>query len=84
MAIFGFEEVKKKVKTVSCSVILTLCEPMDCIARQAPLSVGFSGQEYWSRLPCPSLGDLSDPGIEPGSPTLQADSLSPEPPDLPL
>ena len=81
---FLFWRGEKKVKIVGCSVILTLCEPMDCIACQAPLSVGFSHQEYWSRLPCPSLGDLSDPGIEPGSPTLQADSLSSEPPDLPL
>ena len=44
------------------------------VARQAPLSMGFSRQEYWSGLPCPSPGDLSDPGIEPRSPTLQADS----------
>ena len=49
------------------------------VAYQAPLSVGFSRQEYWSGLPFPSLGDLSDPGIEPGSPTLQADALPSEP-----
>ena len=40
----------------------------------------FSRQEYWSGLPFPSPGDLSDPGVEPGSPTLQADSLTSEPP----
>ena len=40
----------------------------------------FSRQEYWSGLPFPSTGDLSDPGIKPRSPTLQADSLPPEPP----
>ena len=40
------------------------------VARQAPLSMGFSSQEYWSGLPFPSPGDLPDPGIEPGSPTL--------------
>ena len=40
----------------------------------------FSRQGYWSGLPYPSSGDLPDPGIEPGSPTLQADSLLPEPP----
>ena len=51
----------------------TLCDPMDC--SQAPLSTGFSRQEYWSGLPFPSPGDLSDPGIEPRSPPLQADSL---------
>ena len=45
------------------------------VACQAPLSMGFSRQEYWSRLPFPSPGDLLDPGIEPWSPALQADSL---------
>ena len=45
---------------------------------QAPLSRGFSRQEYWSGLPFPSPGDLPDPGIEAGSPALQADSLSTE------
>ena len=53
------------------------------VARQAPLSVGFSRQEYWSGLPFPSPGDLPDPGIEPGSPALQADSLPSEPPGKP-
>ena len=48
---------------------------MDYAARQTPLSMGFSGQEYWSGLPCPPPGDLPDPGIEPASPALQADSL---------
>ena len=42
--------------------------------------MGFSRQEYWSRLPFPSLGDLADPGIESRSPTLQADTLPSEPP----
>ena len=41
----------------------------------------FSRQEYWTRLPFPSSGDLPDPGIEPGSPALQADSLLSEPPE---
>ena len=45
------------------------------MARQAPLSMGFSRQEYWSGLPFPSPEDLPNPGIEPGSPALQADSL---------
>ena len=45
------------------------------VAHQAPLSMGFSRQEYWSGLPCPPPGDLPDPGIKPGSPALQADSL---------
>ena len=43
------------------------------VACQAPLSMGFSRQEYWSGLPFPSPGDLPDPGIEPGSPALWAD-----------
>ena len=47
------------------------------VAHQALLSMGFSGQEYWSERPCPSLGDLPDPGIEPESSALQADSLPP-------
>ena len=42
--------------------------------------MGFSRQEYWSGLPFPSPGDLPDPGIEPGSPALQADTLTSEPP----
>ena len=49
-------------------------------ARQAPLSMGFSRQEDWSGLPFPSPGDLFDSGIEPMSPTLQADPLSVKPP----
>ena len=44
------------------------------VASQASLSMGFSRQEYWSGLPFPTPGDLSNPGIEPESPTLQADS----------
>ena len=51
------------------------------VARQAPLSKWFFRQEYWSGLPFPSPGDLPDPGIEPGSPTLQADFLPSEPPE---
>ena len=55
--------------TKSCPTLVT---PWT-VACQAPLSMGFSRQEYW--LPFPSPGDLPDPGIEPGSPALQADSL---------
>ena len=50
------------------------------VAHQAPLSMGFSGPEYWIGLPLPSPGDLPDPGIKsmsPVSPALQADSLTP-------
>ena len=50
------------------------------VAYQAPQSMGFSRQEYWRGLPFPSPGDLPDPEIEPRSPTLQADTLTSEPP----
>ena len=53
------------------------------VAQQAPLSMGFSMKEYWSGLPFPPLGDLPDPGIEPRSLALQADSLLSEPPGKP-
>ena len=57
----------------------TLCDPMDYIAHLVPLSMEFSRQEYPSGLPFPSPGDRPNPGIEARSPTLQADSLLPEP-----
>ena len=60
--------------TKSC---LTLATPWT-VAHRAPLSMGFSRQEYWSGLPFPSPGDLPDPGIEPRSSALQADSLPTE------
>ena len=50
---------------------------------QAPLSLGFSRQEYWSELPCPPPRDVPDPGIKPRSPTLQVVSLPSEPPGKP-
>ena len=53
------------------------------VAYQAPPSMGFSRQEYWSGLPFPSPGDLPDPGIEPRSPALQADTLTSESPGKP-
>ena len=54
------------------------------VAHQAPQSVEFSRQEYWNGLPFPSPGDLPNPGIEPGSPALQADTLPSEPPEKSL
>ena len=60
--------------TKSCP---TLTNPWT-VARQAPLSMGFSRQEYWSGLPFPSPGDLPDPGIEPWCASLQVDSLPTE------
>ena len=53
------------------------------VAYQVPPSMGFSRQEYWSGLPFPSPGDLTDPGIKPGSPAFQADALTSEPPGKP-
>ena len=50
------------------------------VALQAPLSMGFSRQEYWNGLLCPPPGDLPNPGNEPTSPALQVDSLPSEPP----
>ena len=62
---------------------LTLATPQT-VARQAPLSMGFSRQEYWSGLPFSSAGDLPDPWIEPKSPALQADRFfTTEPPGNP-
>ena len=54
------------------------------VAHQAPLSMGFPRQEFWSGLPFPCLGDFPDPGIEPRSPALQAVSLLTEPPGKPM
>ena len=68
-----------KVKVKSLSHVQLFATPQT-VAYQAPLSMGFSKQEYWSGLPFPSPRDLPDPGIEPRSPVLQADSLPSEPP----
>ena len=53
------------------------------VACQAPPSMGFLRQLYWSGLPFPSPGHLPNPGIEPRSPALQADALTSEPPGKP-
>ena len=58
---------------------LTLCNPMNCIAHQAPLSMGFLGQEYRSGLPCPLPGDLPHPGIKTVSPALAGGFFTNEP-----
>ena len=57
----------------ACSVASVMSDPFATlwtIALQAPLSMGFSRQEYWGGLPCPPPGDLSDPGIQPVTPAL--------------
>ena len=70
-------KVKVKVKSLSCvPLFVTPCT----VAHQSPPSTGFSKQKYWSGLPFPSPGDLPNPGIEPRSPTLEADTLTSEPP----
>ena len=64
---------------------LTLCDPMDC-SLQAPLSMGFSRQEYWRGLPCPPPGDLLESGIEPAclaSPALAGRFFTTVPPGRP-
>ena len=68
-----------KVKVKSLSRVRLFATPWT-VAYQAPPSVEFSRQEYWSGLPFPSPGDFSNPGIEPRSPALQADALPTEPP----
>ena len=70
--------MSEKVKVKSLSRVRLFMTPWS-VAYQAPQSMGFSKQEYWSGLPFPFPGDLSNPGIEPGSPTLQVDALPSEP-----
>ena len=75
------------VKGESENEVAQLCPALATpwtIARQGSLSIDFSRQEYWSRLPFPPPGDLPNPGIEPGSPALKADSLPSEPPGKPI
>ena len=69
-----------KVSQVKLLSRVRLFATLWTVAYQAPPSMGFSRQEYWSGLPFPSPGDLPDPGIEPRSPALQADALTSEPP----
>ena len=76
----------KAFSTLDCTLCHFICVRLFVtpwtVAHQAPLSMGFSWQEHWSRLPCPPPGDLPDPGTEPespASPALQADSLPAEP-----
>ena len=59
-------------ESVSRSVVSRLFLTPWTVVHQAPLSMEFSRQEYWSGLPLPSPGDLPDPGTEPGSPALKA------------
>ena len=72
---------------LSCSSHVRIFATLWTVARQAPLSMGFSRQEYWSGLPCPPPGGLPDPGIEPVSLTSlawQVGSLALVPPGKPI
>ena len=62
---------------------LTLCDPMDSATHQAPLSMGFPRQGYWSGLPFPYPGDLPDSEIELTFPTLTSGFFTTEPPGKP-
>ena len=75
----GIFWLKVKVKVKSLSRVQLFVTTWT-VAYQAPPSMGFSRQEYWSGLPFPSAGDLHDPAIEPESPAFQADALTSEPP----
>ena len=72
-----------KVKVKSLGRVRLFVTPWTA-AHQAPPSMGFSRQEYWSGLLFPSSGDLPDPGIEPRSPAFQADTLTSESPGKPF
>ena len=72
--------IKVKVKVKSLSRVQLFTTPWT-VAHQAPPPMGFSRQEYWSGLPFPPPRDLPNPGVEPRSPTLQADSSPSEPPE---
>ena len=75
-------EIKSTLKVKSLSRVRLFVTPWT-VAYQAPLSMGFSRQEYWSGLPFPSPGDLPDLGIKPGFPALEADALTSELPGKP-
>ena len=72
------------VKLVKLLSRVQLFATLQSIAHQAPLSMGFPRQEYWSGLPFPSPGALPNPGIEPRSPAVRAYALTSEPPGKPI
>ena len=76
---FSGEMMKVKSESEVAQSCLSLCDPWTA-AHQVPPSMGFSRQEHWSGLLFPSPGDPPKMGIEPRSPTMQADSLPSEPP----
>ena len=78
-SLFHIPILRNIVKVKSLSRVRLFATPWT-VAYQAPQSVGFSRQEYWSGLPFPSPRDHPDPEIEPRSPALEADALTSEPP----
>ena len=86
--------LKASIYIIICVCVCSCAQSLSCVqlfailwtvACQAPLSMRFSRQEYWSELPCPPPGDLPDPGIEtvsPVSPALAGRFLTTEPPGL--
>ena len=79
----SFYLIFSKVKVKSLSHVRLFATPWN-VTYQAPLSMGFSRQEYWSGLPFPSPGDLPNPGIKLWYPALQADALPSDPPGKPV
>ena len=79
LAFFSFRLNHFESESESVLSCVRLFVTLWTVAYQAPLSMGFSRQQYWSGLPFPSLGDLPDLGIKPGSPALQTDALPSEP-----
>ena len=77
----GVSRIPLKVKVKSLNHVRLFATPWT-VAYQTPLSM--DRQEYWSGLPFPSPGDLPNPGTEPRSPALEADTLPSEPPGKPL
>ena len=75
------KESVKNLRITLCVLVAQSCLTVTLwtVACHAPPSLGFSRQEYWSGLPFPFPGDLPNPGTEPRSPALQADSLLSEP-----
>ena len=73
---FPLEMIKQKMH----ACVFSHVQLFVTVAHQAPVSMGFSRQEYWSGLPFPSPGDLSNSGIDPKSPALLADTVPSEPP----
>ena len=76
----GSPALEESYRPPASNSVIQLFETPWTVAHQTPLSMGFSRQEHWSRLPFPSPGDLPNPGIKPRSLALQADSLLSEPP----